>query len=746
MASRHSTPPRVTPGPTCTVSSTPIRASNSLRTQSSTKSVTKDWTSRAIHTELKGAMIEDVPGLVESVFPSESVPLNLREAMAAVRKDGLYNRRRWTDWSSLPKSRKGDRDSAVCDLLNQIVDVAARKCRRTASSSIPRRKWTGYSATEPCQSIPDGVLLPHDVPPSTVQRRHACAFLEMKFRKESKGGSKSSVKLKENARLTFGAQYDRRFILGLTLVGISMRLWRFDRSGVLQSRQFNIHTDPERLLRVLCGFAFADPVTLGYDPTFTEPDSTGFRSVHVCGKKYKIRDVLHIDDTLRGRGTIILKVRSDDDQTAIIKDSWIDVSRSEKECDILKTEKAKKTEGIVHMDDYERVQVDGVIDSTAIIRCKVDAAPKKVQKKKKKGRKPEIREHYRLILREHGVSLTHFATRRELLSVLIDAIEAHRRMRKDCHVLHRDISFHNILISEFENLAPGLRRGRLIDFDYSKTLTESTGNEGEDKNHRSGTLPFMAVQLLIYNSAIEHKVHHDLQSFFYVLCWACIVLEGPGQNRRRFDPMKTKLKVWMVGDDEETIGLNKSGQMRSDIAFEKLLEDFHPYFEELKPTVRELRRVFRVDEWEKPDYDPPDYDDILTILKARRDALPLVEVPVPKARSNRRRRAPEGLAAGVIPRGQKRSRQEAEEESGEQNAEDKDDEGEDEDEDEDEQSDEEQSDGEQIDDEEEDEEDDDDDDEEEDDGLSESSSGSGRDHDSDEDFKPAVRTKRRRHY
>ncbi|POG61764.1 hypothetical protein GLOIN_2v1426031, partial [Rhizophagus irregularis DAOM 181602=DAOM 197198] len=37
--------------------------------------------------------------------------------------------------------------------------------------------------------------------------------------------------------------------------------------------------------------------------------------------------------------------------------------------------------------------------------------------------------------------------------------------------------------------------------------------------HRTGTLPFMAIEILKHNA--EHTFQHDLESFFYVLCWIC---------------------------------------------------------------------------------------------------------------------------------------------------------------------------------------------------------------------------------
>ncbi|EIN09891.1 hypothetical protein PUNSTDRAFT_133663 [Punctularia strigosozonata HHB-11173 SS5] len=64
--------------------------------------------------------------------------------------------------------------------------------------------------------------------------------------------------------------------------------------------------------------------------------------------------------------------------------------------------------------------------------------------------------------------------------------------------------------------------------------------------------------------------------------------------------------------------------------FDRLLADFHPYFEPLKETVRKLWATFNMDQSMKPGYIPPTYDEFLDVLKAGRDALPLVDDPPPE--------------------------------------------------------------------------------------------------------------------
>lgn len=71
--------------------------------------------------------------------------------------------------------------------------------------------------------------------------------------------------------------------------------------------------------------------------------------------------------------------------------------------------------------------------------------------------------------------------------------------------------------------AEGDPKGRLIDFDLAKEL----GSIPSGASHRTGTMQFMAIEVLQGNG---HTYRHDLESFFYVFLWMCIRYgyEDPG--------------------------------------------------------------------------------------------------------------------------------------------------------------------------------------------------------------------------
>ncbi|KAG6196148.1 hypothetical protein E4U50_008341 [Claviceps purpurea] len=70
-------------------------------------------------------------------------------------------------------------------------------------------------------------------------------------------------------RNVFASQPTRQFVHGFTMTGTNLRAWVFDRSGAYSGTKFNIHEDPERLFRMLCGYVMMSDGELGLD-TFTQ--------------------------------------------------------------------------------------------------------------------------------------------------------------------------------------------------------------------------------------------------------------------------------------------------------------------------------------------------------------------------------------------------------------------------------------------------------------------------------------------
>ncbi|KAI0373622.1 hypothetical protein BV20DRAFT_749729, partial [Pilatotrama ljubarskyi] len=174
------------------------------------------------------------------------------------------------------------------------------------------------------------------------------------------------------------------------------------------------------------------------------------------------------------------------------------------------------------------------------------------------------RSHMRIVVDDVGRPLTQFTCTRELVQAIRDAIVGHRLAREKAQVLHRDVSIGNILIVD-EPKKKGFG-GFLHDYDYSSIESEDDDEGYEtgapssprqttetqyDPSHkeRTGTYYFMAFEILQGgNEIIVHHIHHDLESFYWVLLW--VVLRHTNHDHPKGQHACTQ--VFKFGDDSES--------------------------------------------------------------------------------------------------------------------------------------------------------------------------------------------------
>lgn len=145
---------------------------------------------------------------------------------------------------------------------------------------------------------------------------------------------------------------------------------------------------------------------------------------------------------------------------------------------------------------------------------------------------PEFnRVHTRILMRQ-GRHLTTFAGNSELLWGFHDAIEGHRSLVEN-DILHRDISTHNIMLSDPSGRSDG-KRGFVIDLDLAVQISSEQPSSAP---HGAGIIEFKATGVL---RGERHTFRHDLESFFYVFLWMCVV--DP-----RLEWRWTPLSKWATG-------------------------------------------------------------------------------------------------------------------------------------------------------------------------------------------------------
>ncbi len=187
-----------------------------------------------------------------------------------------------------------------------------------------------------------------------------------------------------------------------------------------------------------------------------------------------------------------------------------------------------------------------------------------------------------LVISPAGQALSKFDSVSELMTALRDAIKAHRSLYIQGKSLHRDISEGNIIITDPKK-ADGFT-GMLIDLELVKKVDSGRS----DARHQTGTMEFMAIEVL---RLVSHTYRHDLESFFYVLLWMCARRTWERQFHCMLmdRPNESMLSKWYTGSYEE-IAQYKEYAMSVN-GFKKLLKEFPPVLDRVKPLCKEIRGI-----------------------------------------------------------------------------------------------------------------------------------------------------------
>jgi len=443
-------------------------------------------------------------------------------------------------------------------------------------------------------------------------------------------------------RNVFTSQPTRRFIHVFFMHVSTMQLWVFDRSGAYSSVEFDIHEEPEKLIRALVGYAFMSNEELGLDTFIVRKGNkhTIIFENDVGGKKRKLEldQEPFVKQWAVCRGTTCFRTA---DHSNVVKFSWTSEKRPS-ESDHLRLARQKGLKGIANFIGYQSITSidelrsglvfgrpwvvcgDTTLEFTSDSRRSVvdrghemnppvsdngakkrrsfseDATIRKRSKPSSHGSrlqeeptldssrlyelsngKYDNRIFSCLAISPAGRALNDFNSILELLNALHDAIKAHRSLYLIGQILHRDISENNIIITNPEQ-ADGFT-GMLIDLDLAKPAGSS-----ETGAQQTGTVEFMAIQVL--RNAV-HTYRHDLESFFYVLLWICgrRVWEKGFLYNRNERPREDVFRRWYTGSFEE-IARSKQGDMHAD-GFEQILSSFPPALDCVKPLCTKIRRI-----------------------------------------------------------------------------------------------------------------------------------------------------------
>ena len=158
----------------------------------------------------------------------------------------------------------------------------------------------------------------------------------------------------------FSNQPTRRYVHVFTLCGNEMRAWVFDRSGPYGSTAFDIHEEPERLIRTIAAYVMMSDDELGLD-TFTERNG-GNRFITVedaMGKERRFRlesDPIAYQRAIVCRGTSCFRARipGSEDLQYVAKFSWVSDKRRP-EANLLRLARERGVKGVAKLFGHRQI-------------------------------------------------------------------------------------------------------------------------------------------------------------------------------------------------------------------------------------------------------------------------------------------------------------------------------------------------------------------------------------------------------
>ena len=278
----------------------------------------------------------------------------------------------WRDWEGHNESGVQRSMEGYISIFTTFLDKADIKPpsqRRFVAS--PNTPIPGSVKRKPDLCVAKFAEESNSTPAKTKQQIASWREVLVAFELKSAGKDRLEstwLDMVKYAREIFRHQDFRRFVLGLTLCGSTMRLWGFDRLGATTSQPFDIHKNGLMFVTVLLGFLWMDDEQLGLDPDLMEVDGQRFVKINRDRKEER----LIITDTLRdhapcivGRATTCWKAYREGDESKkplVVKDSWQYVDRPE-EGELVRKATAARVINISPYYHHETVSFNGRDDA-----------------------------------------------------------------------------------------------------------------------------------------------------------------------------------------------------------------------------------------------------------------------------------------------------------------------------------------------------------------------------------------------
>ncbi|CCL98316.1 uncharacterized protein FIBRA_00310 [Fibroporia radiculosa] len=358
---KPTTPPHAQSLPLHLSTDTPVRVK-----QTSSSSYPDDSS-----TERGKAVVEDageaIPEITldsffEDICPKLRPGIVLDHVIAALKRGAMITGgNRWKGFRVDPRFSKLVEDETFRPLQNVAVAIIAASDLRDIEPTVV---FSNHPTTIPqsehrdSYTRPDGYFFREKVSGSHWKHIPLCAEYKKQDRIDDRNDNVSKVLLGMNHCMSNDPR--RRFVYGMTIEDVNMRIWYASRANLVVTNSFNFVKDHRTLVRIILSLAYASEAELGWDPTIVSVSSTRAVSQKMkraspepCyditvrnannGSEQIYRTIRMLSDiganALRGHGTRVWEAQrlvdgKQREAPVVLKDCWIDDDRP-REGDIL---------------------------------------------------------------------------------------------------------------------------------------------------------------------------------------------------------------------------------------------------------------------------------------------------------------------------------------------------------------------------------------------------------------------------
>lgn len=265
----------------------------------------------SLFNEIKDCTYRNVEGFFAKYFEGNKWSKRSKEIYEAMKDRHVHGQ--WTDFPNPPG------EHAVWNWLSQIQSEYLTEARGIYYKTSTTNELVGGEARRQLDLFikrrTDTVDTSHDWKDVRVIGEYRVTLKEWKNK---------FLQICRYVRDVFSAQPTRRYIHVFTLLGTTMELWVFDRSGPYSSGPFCIHDQPEKFIRALVGYTLMSDSELGLDCFIEHEDQDNYITIqeHTTKKDIKIQleqQPLIIQRAIVCRGTTCYRSK---DRKTVVKISW----------------------------------------------------------------------------------------------------------------------------------------------------------------------------------------------------------------------------------------------------------------------------------------------------------------------------------------------------------------------------------------------------------------------------------------